>query len=192
MSKVISASAQSFIVEPLLQGSSVIVQLAGPMCLHHQNIPGCSSWPELASTVRLPRQMQPLHSHLTNTAFFFMQATEERGIWKNKMKSFLIYISQAAFWSHCEFLFIFYNYYSMSAQYDYSAVCMTCRGCDRFWHKRPASVCLRVPTERLATCQLDAPAKQRRKCNCRPFISSAANSKPFSSPHHLGLILIFS
>lgn len=68
------------------------------------------------------------------------------------------------------------------------------KGWDRFWHGANALrhyVCVFRP-RRLATCQLDAPAKRRRKWNCRPFISNASNSKPFSSPHHLGLPFIFS
>lgn len=187
-SKVISTSAKSSIVEPVLQGSSAIAQLAGPMGLDHQNIPGCSSWPELASTVRLPRQMQPLHSHLTNTAFIFMQATEERGIWKKKKWS----LSWFTFFKQLsEVIASIYLFFTIIIPSQYSMI--TVRDA---WRARVVTVFgteqTRVPTERLATCQLDAPAKRRRKCNCRPYISNASNSKPFSSPHHLGLAFIFS
>lgn len=89
VSKVISTSAKSSIVEPVLQGNSAIVQLAGPMGLDHQNIPGCSSWPELASAVRLPRQMQPLHSHLTNTAFVLYAGNRRERDLKKKKKGSL-------------------------------------------------------------------------------------------------------
>lgn len=162
--------AKSPVVEPVLQGSRAIVQLAGPMGLHHQNIPGCSSWPKLASTVALADATSAfaldkhcLHFYAGNRR----ESDLKKKIWSLSWFTFLKKLFEVILRIYLFFTMIIPSQRSMITVRDaWRAGVVTV-----FWPCVSMLACSDWEAHHLPT-----------KCNCRPF----------SSPHHLRLIFIFS